>query len=150
MENTYDPWRRSHNKVIAGVCGGIAEKLHIDPVVVRLVFLLLLIFAGGGFLLYIILWIVLPAAPYVFQNETKTAESTSGQYEQNEGATEESTIFTAKESPHSKNTQLILGVILIGLGVLSLVAAFIPRFNMYDLWPVALIVFGLFILKSGK
>lgn len=32
MENTYEPWRRSRNRVIAGVCGGIAERLRIDPV----------------------------------------------------------------------------------------------------------------------
>ena len=49
-----------------------------------------------------------------------------------------------------KSSQLVLGLVLIGLGVLFLVAAFIPRFNVYDLWPVALIVFGVFILKSGK
>lgn len=53
--------RRSNDKVIAGVCGGLAEYFNIDPVLVRVVFALLLLFASGGFWLYLILWIVMPA-----------------------------------------------------------------------------------------
>ncbi|MDO4217640.1 MAG: PspC domain-containing protein [Bacteroidales bacterium] len=45
--------------MIAGVCDGIARYFDIDVVAVRLVFLLLLLFIGGGFLLYLILWIVM-------------------------------------------------------------------------------------------
>lgn len=47
--------------MIAGVCGGIAEYFNIDPVVVRLVALLLLV-GGimGGALPYLILWVVVP------------------------------------------------------------------------------------------
>lgn len=57
--------RRSENDtVLGGVCAGIAHYLKIDPAVVRIIFALIA-FAGFGFgfLLYIILWIVLPAAP---------------------------------------------------------------------------------------
>lgn len=46
-------------RMIAGVCDGIARYFDIDVVAVRLVFLLLLLFIGGGFLLYLILWIVM-------------------------------------------------------------------------------------------
>ena len=44
---------------IAGVCSGIAEYFEIDPVIVRLVFLLGL-FLGGGLIVYIIGWIIIP------------------------------------------------------------------------------------------
>ena len=50
---------KGSNKMIAGVCDGIARYFDIDVVAVRLVFLLLLLFIGGGFLLYLILWIVM-------------------------------------------------------------------------------------------
>jgi len=55
--------RSSTDKKIAGVCSGLAEYFDLDPTVIRLVWLLLVLFAGTGVLVYIILWIVLPLAP---------------------------------------------------------------------------------------
>ncbi len=53
---------RSGNRVIAGVCGGLAEWLGWDIALVRLLYLVLSIFSAGfpGILAYIILWIVMP------------------------------------------------------------------------------------------
>lgn len=53
---------RSNNNMIGGVCAGIAEYLGLDPTIVRIVWVLLLFFAGFGILLYLILWIVMPKA----------------------------------------------------------------------------------------
>jgi phage shock protein C len=55
--------RSSRDKKIAGVCAGLADYFDIDPTIVRVVWLLAIIFAGAGFWVYIILWIVLPVAP---------------------------------------------------------------------------------------
>jgi phage shock protein PspC (stress-responsive transcriptional regulator) len=55
--------RSSTDKKIAGVCGGLADYFDLDPTLVRVLWLLLLFFAGTGLLAYIILWIVLPIAP---------------------------------------------------------------------------------------
>jgi phage shock protein PspC (stress-responsive transcriptional regulator) len=54
--------RRSHDKMIAGVCGGIAEWVGWDPTVVRLVYVLFSILSAAfpGILVYIVLWIVMP------------------------------------------------------------------------------------------
>ncbi len=53
--------RRSDSKIIGGVCAGIAEYMDLDPVLVRIAYLLLSILtAFSGVLVYIILWIVLP------------------------------------------------------------------------------------------
>jgi phage shock protein C len=56
---------RSREKVIAGVCGGIAERYGWDPTVVRAVFAVIFFF-GGGFSLpvYIVMWAITPTAPY--------------------------------------------------------------------------------------
>lgn len=51
------------DKKIAGVCGGLAEYLNLDPTLVRLVWVMLAIFAGWGVLGYLIAWIVLPLEP---------------------------------------------------------------------------------------
>ncbi len=55
----------SNDKKIAGVCGGIAEYIEIDPTVVRLIYALLTIFtAFSGIIIYLILMLVLPKASH--------------------------------------------------------------------------------------
>jgi len=60
-------YRSRDEKMIAGVCGGLAEYFEIDPTIVRLLFLALLIFGGGGLLIYIIMWIIVPQKPFFFK-----------------------------------------------------------------------------------
>ncbi len=55
-------FRDPEEKVIAGVCSGIAAYFHLDPVWIRLLFILTLFAGGAGVLIYIILWIVMPEA----------------------------------------------------------------------------------------
>ena len=52
--------RSSSDKMVAGVCGGLARWLDIDATLVRIFFALLGVLTGIGFALYLILWIVLP------------------------------------------------------------------------------------------
>jgi phage shock protein PspC (stress-responsive transcriptional regulator) len=59
-DGTKKLFRSKTDRMIGGVCGGLAEYFNIDPVVVRLLFLLGLIFVGGTFLAYLVLWIVVP------------------------------------------------------------------------------------------
>src|ERR1700734_1957795 len=53
-------YRAANDKVLGGVCAGLANYLKLDPAIVRLLFVLITLTWGFGFLLYIILWIVLP------------------------------------------------------------------------------------------
>jgi len=46
--------------MIAGVCGGIARYFNIDPVIVRLIFVLSVFLGGVSPLIYVLLWIVMP------------------------------------------------------------------------------------------
>jgi phage shock protein C len=57
-------YRSRDQKMIAGVCGGIAEYTRVDPTLVRILMLALMFFGGIGLLPYIILWIVIPEEPY--------------------------------------------------------------------------------------
>lgn len=52
--------RTSGDKMIAGVCGGLARYFNIDPAIVRLVFVLAVFFGGVSPLIYVLLWIVMP------------------------------------------------------------------------------------------
>ena len=53
-------YRSMKEKMIGGVCGGLAEYFEIDPVILRVLFVIALFFGTMGFWLYILLWIVIP------------------------------------------------------------------------------------------
>jgi phage shock protein PspC (stress-responsive transcriptional regulator) len=57
-------YRSRHNKMLAGVCGGLASYLNIDPVAARVLFALLAAFSGGTLLVaYVVMWILMPEEP---------------------------------------------------------------------------------------
>ncbi|THU41836.1 PspC domain-containing protein [Niastella caeni] len=53
--------RNADDKIIAGVCSGLANYFHIDPVIMRIVFVLLFFTGGSGILVYLILWVAVPS-----------------------------------------------------------------------------------------
>lgn len=56
-------YRSRTNRKLAGVCGGIADYLGVDPVLIRLLWIFLTLAAGGGVLVYLIAWLVVPQEP---------------------------------------------------------------------------------------
>ena len=56
-------YKSDNEKMIAGVCGGIAEYFDIYPTLVRLVWVILCMLGGSGFLAYIIAAIIIPSEP---------------------------------------------------------------------------------------
>jgi phage shock protein C len=52
--------RIEEGRMIAGVCTGLAAYLGVDPTLIRVIFVLLAIFGGGGLLIYLILWLIMP------------------------------------------------------------------------------------------
>lgn len=52
--------RSTNDRMIAGVCGGLAAYLNMDATLIRILWVLAVVAAGTGFLVYILLWIVLP------------------------------------------------------------------------------------------
>jgi phage shock protein C len=57
--------RSVDNRMFAGVAGGLAEYFNIDPVIIRLIFVILMLAGGPGILIYIVLWIIMPEEPTV-------------------------------------------------------------------------------------
>lgn len=56
-------YRSNTDRKLCGVCGGLAEHLDIDPVIIRLIFIFLTLFGGGGLLIYLICAVVIPKSP---------------------------------------------------------------------------------------
>ena len=64
-------YRSRNNRMIAGVCGGLAEYFNVDPTIVRLIFVLIGLIGGPGVILYIIMAIIVPEAPTGFDSVEK-------------------------------------------------------------------------------
>jgi phage shock protein PspC (stress-responsive transcriptional regulator) len=56
-------YRSGNERVLGGVCGGIAEYFNIDPTIVRLLWILFIFAFGAGILLYLIAWLIMPRNP---------------------------------------------------------------------------------------
>jgi phage shock protein C len=56
-------YRSVADRKIAGVCGGLAEYLGLDPLLVRILMVVLALVSGAGVLFYILVWILVPEVP---------------------------------------------------------------------------------------
>ena len=143
--------RSRTDRMVGGVCGGLARYLGVDATLVRLVFVLIAVAPGPGVLVYLVLWIVMPA-------EDRPAGAT---VEQNIQANAEeiadrarhigSDIRTAAREPNPK-AAMFFGLALIGMGLVVLLQNLgIPWlwwFKSDILWPVMLILVGLLLIWS--
>lgn len=68
-------YRSKIDRMLGGVCGGLAEYLGLDPSIVRLIFVLVSIFGENGVLIYIILWIIVPENPGEMNKDSKSITS---------------------------------------------------------------------------
>ncbi len=70
---------RSHsNRVLGGVCGGLGHYFNIDAVLIRLVWLLLILFGGVGLILYLIAWLIIPLESEVEETEDTAKAGAAG------------------------------------------------------------------------
>ncbi len=139
--------RSTTNRVIAGVCGGIAEYLQVDATLVRVFFVIATIFTAGiGLLGYIVLLIFmpLPGHPAPF---TSAAATTPGSTDPASGGT---TSPAAEDRVAAQRRREAFGVLLVALGVIFFLGeAGAFRFVRWDLaWPLILIGLGVLLLAQ--
>lgn len=126
--------------MIGGVCTGLGEYFSIDPVLVRLVFIILAFQQGIGILAYIILWIVVPVHPDAAVTSAAQA-SAPGPDAEAEGMHAPAEAEREGEHTPGRGT-LIGGVVLIVIGLLFLFDNFLPSISFADFWPLLLIAVG--------
>ena len=140
MENV-KLYRSVSDRMIGGVCGGLGTFLNIDPVFIRLLFILLLFGSDFGFILYLLLWIVVPeeGKAYGFK------EDSVGERVKSMG----SDIQQAVTQPHPQSG-LILGIGLIAVGGFMFLdrmdLSWLRWVDMGYIWPVLLIIGGVVLL----
>ena len=60
MEEPRKLYRSRSQRMIAGVCGGLAEYFNVDATLIRVLFLILAVFGGTGLVIYIVMWLIVP------------------------------------------------------------------------------------------
>ena len=60
-------YRSRSDRAIAGVCGGLADYLHIDSTALRILTLFLILFAGLSIWIYLLMWLIIPEEPRTFK-----------------------------------------------------------------------------------
>ena len=141
-------YRSRRNRMIGGVCGGIAEYFNIDPVIVRVAAVALFFMGGSALLAYVIGLIVIPSEPFELAAAEKQQES--------QPKVPSAPVVASKRS--SDAVPLFLGIFLIVIGIGFLLHN-LPIFNPFYwqvrhfirhfFWPSLLIVSGIFIIARG-
>ena len=142
--------RSTTNKVIAGVCGGIAEYLQVDATLVRVFFVIAgVMTAGLAFLGYLVLLVMMPlpgqAAPFV-----KSGTATSAPADPNDPSATVPVVATPTDPVAAERRRASFGYLLVALGVVFLLSN-IGVFHIvrWDLvWPLVFIGAGVLLLAQ--
>lgn len=160
--------RNRNDKVLFGVCGGIGKYFDIDPVIVRIIFIVLLFTAGTGFLAYIIAVFIIPEEEKSFFNkrysnnaDENIKKDSNEKMENNDiSISEKEEVNEDKKSSHSTEiTGTIIGIALIVFGTLFLMRNFSFLDHIYYsvvpvvkrfFWPGILIGLGALVIYKNK
>jgi len=160
---------------LAGVCGGLADYLNIDPMIVRILWVISAFLGGPSIGIYILCAIIIPKEPLTRTSEHKESESSYTHKEASESSYREERSETYEESqtsdddfddefddptyesnydewdeeekPEKEFKLAYLGIGLIALGAYLGFQALFPGFDYRFLWPVILIVGGVLLLN---
>jgi phage shock protein C len=138
-------YRSSSNKMLGGVCAGLADYLDLDPTLVRLFFVILMLASGVGVWVYLILWIVLPRSDHPEEN----AVSMSADEIANRAKQMGSEMGEAIRRPN-KNAGMFIGIGLVVVGAFLFIdqlhIQWLQWFRSDMLWAILLVVGGAALL----
>jgi phage shock protein C len=116
--------RRSRSdRVIAGVCGGVGRYLGVDPVLLRIAFIILALANGLGVIAYVVAWVAIPE---------ERPDQPAGPLPE----------------PRRETGRLVLGGALVVLGLVLLLDRLAPELDEL-FWPVAVVAVGVAIMLVG-
>jgi len=135
-------YRSCRNRIIGGVAGGLGEYFDIDPILIRLVFVILAFAGLSGVLIYLIAWLIIPEDPAC--NSKK-----SGADEMREKVKTFTSTIKLKTGQNEGN-RIALGAIIILLGIIFLLQNIFGINVCSVLWPLIIIGVGVFLLSKSQ
>lgn len=141
--------RSKIDHIVFGVCGGLGEYFDIDPLIVRIVFVLLAVIDGVGILLYIFLAIVMPKEP---EEKTEINKERIQEFAQEIKDNTQSLASELKNKKFLEDKKSIFGAIIVIFGFIFLLerifAISLIRANLF--LPLIIIAIGLYIVLKKK
>ncbi len=145
-------YRCRHDRLIAGVASGLAERFDVDPTIVRLLWVLSIFFGGLGLLLYPLMWIIVPIEPEEGLAVSAPAGDPTGEEAVASPAGWHSTPATHRHASRD-NSRLVtfFGMALILFGGLALVNTFLPDWadGGRFVWPAFILGIGVLLVASA-
>src|SRR4030088_879416 len=150
QQGTSERWYRGQDRILGGVCSGLAEGLHVDPLWIRIAFVLLALVQGIGVVLYVVLWVIMPDRGGVQAGHSRfdsmmadvrrAWEDLKGQFGGTKAAVPPEQTEGAAAPVHStwQNPSVALGLILVVAG-LAFLANSLGLVNWDVIWPALLI-----------
>ncbi|RQD70463.1 MAG: PspC domain-containing protein [Halanaerobium sp. MSAO_Bac5] len=133
-------YRSRDDRMIAGVCGGIAEYFNVDYSLIRLALVFIFLFRGIGLIAYLIAWLVISEEPRYEKSEEVEADYYLEEDEEKAAEAEEK----------SNKRQKLFALLLIIIGSLFLVDIWLPNIYWQRYWPIILIAAGFMLLKGDN
>lgn len=140
-QNIKKLYRSESDRVIAGVCGGIAEYFNFDPNILRLILFVISFVGGSGIILYFVAWLIIPS---------KSTKKSTGEDQIKQNAKE---IRERARKLTKSNSKMWVGILLLIFGISFLFQNFgmIRPGIIIKFWPLALIAIALTMLTNdGK
>lgn len=130
--------------MLAGVAGGLSERLDADPSLVRVIWAVAVLVTGGlALLVYIVMAIVVPYPPEGYVPPARSAETgwTAPGGSSTFGAP------VARPNGRDRNSgALVIGLILVAVGAIFLVRELLPEIDLSISWPVLAVVVGIALI----
>lgn len=142
-------YRSSDDRILAGVAGGMGRYFHVDPLFVRLIFVLLALVQGLGILLYVIFIFIIPKEGGKHLDAATAGKKIKELAQEAEEKTKEVAEKIEKQGKgwmHDRRRVIGLVILLVGLLALLNEVVSVSWFRWDIFWRVALIVVGFYLL----
>ncbi len=137
-------YRSRDDRIVAGVCGGLGDYFGVEPVIFRVLFLLLILQVGAGILLYLLLALIIPLEPVSRSEARVSRRDKIREFARDLGRE----VQTLTHRGWFANRRNMLGSIFILIGLSVLFSQLFPQywFGWPVILPIVTILIGLYII----
>jgi len=152
-------YRSTTDRVFGGVCGGLADYLQIDPLILRIVFVLVAMINGLGLVAYLFMWLFVPSQTSASGQRDQVMRENVEEMKERARALGQSAQQSLNRQKWAANwmqgktsqRMLLIGVALVVVGLLILLdnLHLLWWFSLGKLWPLILIAVGVVVLLNN-
>jgi phage shock protein PspC (stress-responsive transcriptional regulator) len=144
--------RSTRSAILGGVAAGFAEYLDVDPVLIRLIFIVLCIAGGSGLILYVVCWLIMPREDEMAGGEAAAGAPPADRFAEEVREAGERVVDNLKRGASTPGRgRMIVGAILIFLGLIFLFDQFVGLhwLSFRYLWPLLIVAVGVVLLVQA-